>query len=248
MENLPMPPWNIPFRASNLKKAVMDGFFKFLTQTPCKRAWTIYDPAQGEPDLGYLPRRGKANHDTPGATYDRKHLFHYRPDLLDELTRRGIPFRSELPWIKACGELFKACQGALNQFIDEQISPRFPQTPFRSLTEGADRPGAEGRNILRLIVYFPAPSAVPGTLIAKPHQDRSAFTLHVDENEPGLHTGKTLWQTSQSQALIFPGKKAWSLTQGKLAPLTHHVEVTSSTSAKRRTAIVYFAHTNTAPP
>lgn len=86
-----------------------------------------------------------------------------------------------------------------------------------------------------------------GDEIATPHADKSGFTLHLYESDPGLQYldfGEQ-WKempVSHDETAIIPGMRLQYRSQGKLKAIYHRVVATEKTAREGRFSAVCFVH------
>lgn len=217
----------VPFYSSKIVPPVISGFQTFLTLPEKTRAtWTINQFGEAEPDLGYI----RKDPEKDLKSKDRKAYFHWNPYLPMELAKRGVDFSAHNEWFANCRALFNYANECM-QGITEEFRQFVPEmTAFGE---------AQPLSKLRLLYYDPAPG---DTTVAHPHFDRSTLTLHIAESRPGLllaEEGKHV-DLEENQALVFPGRKAESMTRGRLKAMWHKAVETEDLAS--RWAVVLFYH------
>lgn len=107
------------------------------------------------------------------------------------------------------------------------------------------------RFFLRFIHY--PPGVGEGQVIALPHVDQSAFTLHLHESEPGLEYlsyGSREWKQmpiSQDQTVIIPAMQLQLRSMGNIRALCHRVVATPATAESGRYSAVCFVQLGRTP-
>jgi len=223
----------LQFRAAPAVPSVISGVCN-LIEAPNRRDWQLHINRPGgpkKPDDGLIRR----DPEYPGDTTDGKYFFHYRRSLEDNLLqRRVIPNASQQDLLMHCGIIHHYCADLLVAFAAEfdQVCPG-----YRLEEQMADFAACELAP-LRTLVYD------QGTMVATPHTDYSALTLHLAESRPGLRLGKerTPYTAHCGEALIFPGRKFEKLTKGAFKALDHEVEDSDPQNPNRRWSMVYFGH------
>ena len=103
---------------------------------------------------------------------------------------------------------------------------------------------------VRFLHYFGGRKA--GDEIATPHADKSGFTLHLYESDPGLQylDFKKSWQempVSKGETVIIPGMRLQYRSQNQLKAIYHRVIATESTATHGRFSAVVFIHPKRTP-
>jgi isopenicillin N synthase-like dioxygenase len=98
---------------------------------------------------------------------------------------------------------------------------------------------------LRFIHYFGG--AKVGDEIGKSHADKSGFTLHLHESDPGLQklNFKKQWDdmpVSEGETVIIPGMRLQYRSRGELKALFHRVIANEITAISGRYSMVCFVH------
>jgi isopenicillin N synthase-like dioxygenase len=98
---------------------------------------------------------------------------------------------------------------------------------------------------MRFLHYFG--ERTKGDEIAIPHADKSCFTLHLYESDPGLQYldfGKQ-WRempVSSGETAIIPGMRLQYCSQNRLKATYHRVVATAKTAKQGRFSVVLFVH------
>lgn len=227
------------FIIPNLVERVFSGWTKFAGEDQVyKNCWTA-DKNNPDPDEGYIRRSGEQK---GGGVYDHKEFFHYRPTLRTKFKVLGVDYQGYYDWLIDLDDLFRCCCESL-ELIGAVLDDRLPGYDFVSRISRAylaDQP------VLRLLHYCEAQAA--NQEIAKFHADRSLLTIHVAETHPGLmlqpNSERIPYLPEEGKALVFPGRKAEALTEGKLRALNHGVVVPNDEDVlgQQRQSIVFFGH------
>jgi isopenicillin N synthase-like dioxygenase len=103
---------------------------------------------------------------------------------------------------------------------------------------------------VRFIHYFPG--SKPGEEIGKAHADKSGFTLHLYESDPGLQylDRKMAWAdmpVSETETVIIPGMRGQYRSKGDLKATFHRVVATKDTAKTGRFSAVCFVHLKRTP-
>ncbi len=98
---------------------------------------------------------------------------------------------------------------------------------------------------LRFIHYFGG--AKVGEEIGKAHADKSGFTLHLYESDPGLQklTFDKKWEdmpVTEGETVIIPGMRSQYRSRGELNAIFHRVIATQTTAITGRFSMVCFIH------
>lgn len=224
-------------------QTVFGGFENFLAMpSEERRRWTFGDP--NDPDDGYLPRMGQARRE--GGYHDRKHAFHYRPNLIPLAQKAGVDLWTHLHWINGCKIVYDACAEALRNIV-RQLDLRLPRLELAAKIR--EQETDYGGHVLRLLHYSTLPIK-EGAELGKFHTDRSFLTLHVAESHPGLilRTNKSdlLYRAQPDRVLAFFGKKAEYGSAGVLKAVEHGIVAVAGAHgqpvSEPRRSIVFFSH------
>jgi hypothetical protein len=103
---------------------------------------------------------------------------------------------------------------------------------------------------VRFLHYFGARK--DGDEIATPHADKSGFTLHLYESDPGLQylDFKKQWQempVSSGETAIIPGMRLQYRSKNRLKAIYHRVIATKETADRGRFSAVCFIHLKRTP-
>lgn len=200
----------------------------------------------GAQGVGYEHKKGG------GPTDDRKKDFHYTDDGAGYLFEAVESFSDSLPELKSVSlELLQgaqeliACLGPTVYSFAHEVEGEIGAQHFAD-----EVMASRGFWFLRFI-YYPGERQV-GDEIAVAHIDKSAFTFHLYESDPGLQ-GLTYedkrWvntPVSASETVIFPGFQMQRRTEGKIKGLCHRVVATEKTAKTGRySMVVFFSLKNT---
>lgn len=184
-----------------------------------------------------------------GPTADHKKDFHYTDDGSDFLwkTAQGLP--SELAstskvLLRKAQELIAYLGPTVSEFawgIEKECGIEdFSQEVLAS----------RGTWFLRFL-YYPG-DRKPGEHMAVPHIDKSAFTFHLYESDPGLqglsYADKQWFDTpvSEDATIIFPGFQLQRKSEGRVKALCHQVVANEKTAETGRfSMVVFFSLKNT---
>lgn len=225
----------LPLATSHIVPRVIAAVAK-LIQDPARDAWGLYVPRPaaepGDKDDGLIRRSQQYVGD---PTTDNKWFFHFRLTLKKDLEAAGVDTSGHEDLFDACQELFTINLGGALAFADA-YDLQAPGLDLKHRLLTAVEP-----HVLRVLFYD------QGAMMARPHIDRDALTLHVAESRPGLRIGpeRERYVTSPDEALIFPGRKFAELTGGKVPALLHDVldDSVGAITNEQRWSIVFFTHT-----
>jgi hypothetical protein len=196
--------------------------------------------AQG---VGYEHQKGG------GVTNDHKKDFHYTEDGADFLFEAASKSGNELrqvseELIKQASYLIAYLGPTVWQFANEMEKELGIENFANEVM------ASRGTWFLRFL-HYPGDRQV-GECMAVPHIDKSAFTFHLYESDPGLQAltyGEKKWvntPVSETETVIFPGFQLQRKTEGKVTALCHRVVATEKTySTGRYSMVVFFSLKNT---
>lgn len=228
----------IDFPTGDLIKPVMDGYKRFLELSDDEKLrWNI--PVDGTNwQTGYLLREESINSMT-GYAFDFKDVFHFQPGLFDRLSERGVDTRQHRDWLASLDKLYNVIFQEAKD-IARAIQDEYPG----AVKVVGESKMFQGGHTLRLLNYHMKERE--GGLIGAGHIDESFLTFRVFENIPGLRgrltEGEQILTAESNQAVIYPGKKAGSISGGEIQPLYHDVIDTrdDKKSDVHRMSIVFF--------
>lgn len=185
-----------------------------------------------------------------GATDDIKDDFHFTEDGSSFL--HSSVKKVKTPQLKeAAAKLLEASQllvyrlQALVMVFTDALEVQFGMKDLMNETLAS-----QGTWFVRLL-YYPGDRKV-GENIGMPHIDKSAFTLHLYESDPGLqgltYADKKWVDTpvSDHDTVIFPGFQMQYRSKGKIKALCHRVVSNETTSkAGRYSMVCFFSLKNT---
>ena len=182
----------------------------------------------------------------PGATLDQKEDFHFtlakEQELLD--TANSISNEIAAQLIVDAKKLTEGIQILVNDFA-LKVEKEFSIEGFADEIERS-----HDVTIIRFLHYFGGAST--GEEIAKAHSDKSGFTLHLYESDPGLQylDRSYNWQempVSHEETVIIPGMRGQYRSKGELKATSHRVIATSDTAKTGRYSAVAFVHLKDTP-
>ncbi len=192
------------------------------------------DPENIEPDRGLFYRNKEEGK-------DNKWCFHYRESLATELRKKlgeGEWSNELICYLNNSRFVFEKILN-LSIEIVKAVDKKIPRFGLYNLYTD---PRSRSMNLLRNVQYD-APEE--DLNVAGEHFDRSLITLCGYENHPGLYieeNGKKIpYLYQEGKVLVFWGRKAASLTNGRLKKVKHGVDVFEKDI--QRDAIPFFGHT-----
>jgi isopenicillin N synthase-like dioxygenase len=203
------------------------------------RAKFPYNPRDGM-GVGYELKK------TPGTTLDIKEDFHFTSQgqkwLMDQAEEVG---QVAVALVEGLAELNDYMSATVRSFALEVEKvydlPGFAEEIMAN----------SGGWFIRFLHYFGG--AEPGDEIAKAHADKSGFTLHLHESDPGLQYLDRVyrWQDISMQpgeTVILPGMRGQYRSKGKLKATFHRVVATPETAKLGRFSAVAFIHPDNRVP
>lgn len=185
---------------------------------------------------------------TPGAKLDLKEDFHF--------TRAGSPDLEKVASTiqqKKMNEFVSSASFLMDSMESTVKYAAFMMEGTYVRLNGLRQEVVSSRDaswILRFLHYFEG--SKPGEEIAKAHADKSGFTLHLYESDPGLqyldHDYK--WKgvpISSEDIVIFPGMRGQYRSENDLKATCHRVVANKVTAAKGRFSVVCFVHLDQTP-
>ena len=215
-------------------EAVMRQWKNFCSLPKEEKKKFAYDSREGM-GVGYELK------ETPGTTLDLKEDLHFtvesRKWLWNEAAKFGDPdVHNLITWLDELRERIAPMVLEFARVIGEVYDmPHFME----------DVEANSQQWFIRLLHYFPG--ATPGEEIAKAHADKSGFTLHLYESDPGFQylDRKKAWQDvvfSPEETVILPGMRGQYRSQGVLKATYHRVVATPETAREGRFSAVVFLH------
>lgn len=193
--------------------------------------------------VGYEHQKGG------GETKDHKKDFHYTEDgaefLFGAASKSGEKLRQvSEDLIKEASYLVGYLGPSVLQFANE-LEREIGIENFAN-----EVMASRGTWFLRFL-HYPGDRQI-GEYMAVPHIDKSAFTFHLYESDPGLQAltyDEKKWvdtPVSESETVIFPGFQLQQKTKGKVQALCHRVVATEKTcTTGRYSMVVFFSLKNT---
>lgn len=184
---------------------------------------------------------------TPGSTLDLKEDFHYTQISSSDLDDEAATLKHE----------------AIDNFLRSASSLVDLMRPLvldaaQQMQEAYNMPGltdevADGEVsswVVRFLHYFGGSQT--GEEIAKAHADKSGFTLHLYESDPGLQYLDRAyeWQdmtVSEGETVIIPGMRGQYRSGNRLKATFHRVIATPKTAVAGRFSVVCFIHLKHTP-
>lgn len=183
---------------------------------------------------------------TPGANLDLKEDFHITPAVQDwiETTARVLHNEAVIAFSEKTREMIDLMQPLILDFA-RKLESEF------GLVDLADEVAtSKDAWFIRFLHYFGDRNV--GDEIATPHADKSGFTLHLYESDPGLQylTFKKQWRdmpVSAYETAIIPGMRMQYRSENQIKAIYHRVIATQKTAAQGRFSAVCFVHLNRTP-
>ena len=183
----------------------------------------------------------------PGATLDLKENFQFDLEAkdwcLEEARKIGNPTISA--FVNELTSLVEVMKPTVLSFAQEVEREYVVKDFGKEITENP-------KNwVIRFLHYFGG--AKPGEEIAKAHSDKSGFTLHLYESDPGLQylDREYHWQdmpVSTGETAIIPGMRMQYRSEGRLKATCHRVVATPETAQRGRFSAVAFIHPGSGTP
>jgi isopenicillin N synthase-like dioxygenase len=177
----------------------------------------------------------------PGKTLDLKEDFHATLGARDWLRKTAFDVGDPTT------SFFVGCTEALTEMMEPLIVGFARDLEKRFGMEGLADEVRDSKDMwfVRFIHYFGG--SKEGEEIGKAHADKSGFTLHLYESDPGLqYLGfDKVWRdmpVSESETVIIPGMRGQFRSRGGLKATFHRVVSTSKTAKTGRFSAVCFVH------
>lgn len=216
------------FRYSHLVEPAIEGMKRLLAEPEdYRKDWILDAGVQDDPDDGLIPRNG--------GEHDKKFFFHYRPRIRRLLDAKGVDYSAYEDWFQVLHELHGIIQGEA-EFVAGHLDQVIPELNFLPALKASEE------TVLRILWYN---EVNYDNVIAKPHTDRSAMTVHLCDNYPGLMTSEGLIETKKDDALLFVSQKLDILSGGKIHCLPHQAIVDRIPPGEKRWVLVAFVNTDT---
>lgn len=181
---------------------------------------------------------------TPGANLDLKEDFHFTPGTSSDLQKSTAsnPVANKL--VLSAGKLTGLLKPLVVNFAKEMEESFGLEGFAREIEESEDQ------WFLRFLHYFG--DRKEGEEIATAHADKSGFTLHLYESDPGLQylDRNYAWKdmnVSEGETAIIPGMRGQYRSKGRLKATFHRVVATSETAKRGRFSMVVFVHPKNTP-
>lgn len=183
---------------------------------------------------------------TPGANLDVKEDFHFT--LGSEGWIGGIAAEMKSPIVSRFVDDARSLTHAVEPLVLQFARDAEQQFSLDGLAREVSE--SQGSWFVRFLHYFGNRNV--GDEIATPHADKSGFTLHLYESDPGLQylDFKKAWQempVSAGETVIIPGMRMQYRSRNRLKALYHRVVATAETAAQGRFSAVCFVHLNRTP-
>ncbi len=224
--------------------AVRDGL-KMITEDPVRqRHFPWHDLTKDLYGPKYTQEVGLKKTE-PGDS-ENKFTFHYSPGMLSELHGARVPVKEYAEFFHALHKLDQwSLKIALNvaEAFDaaNRLDGKYPGSMVEKLKSGT--------RVIRALRYRNKNDDLPD---AKPHVDRSHFTIHTWSSHSGLKMVRPdgslapVNETAVDMVAVFPGEKFAAVTRGALGFGTPHgvrdERRQNGTRDEDRYAIVCFVH------
>lgn len=201
-----------------------------------KEAFTFVEDAHGD-GVGYELKADKSKQ------IDLKENFHVTLFQHTRLAQIGQGHR--LPFLDDAKAIFDALEPLIRE-VTQAIENEYQ---LEGLVDDVMK--HKEYWILRYLHYFG--DQAEGALLAAPHADKGAFTLHLFESDPGLEyysLDRREWQAlpvSEKQTVIISGLQLQQLSKGILKGLYHRVVATETTARLGRFSMVFFVALQNSP-
>jgi isopenicillin N synthase-like dioxygenase len=220
-------------------REAVDSWKKFCNLPENVRSKFAYNPSAGM-GVGYELKK------KPGQSLDLKEDFLFTTGMRKWLADAAVNVGDE-----AASELVRSASHVSNVIIPmvmefaREIERKFGFNGFAQ--EIAD---SQDVWYLRFLHYF-GERAI-GDEIATAHADKSGFTLHLYESDPGLQflDFNKKWieaPVSADETVIIPGMRLQYRSKNQLKALFHRVVATKKTAKTGRFSIVLFVHPKRTP-
>ena len=183
---------------------------------------------------------------TPGANLDLKEDFHFAAGFQNEIKNIARSLRNEtvIDFVGQTETLVDLMEPLIIDFAG-QLEETFGMVNLRDEV-------IESKPIwfIRFLHYFGGREK--GDEIATPHADKSGFTLHLYESDPGLEylDHQKRWRkmpVSRDETAIIPGMRMQYRSRNRLKATYHRVVATEKTAAQGRFSVVCFVHLKRTP-
>ena len=183
---------------------------------------------------------------TSGANLDVKEDFHFAPGaeqwILD--TAKSLDNPEVSHFVETAKGLVEIVEPLVLNFANHA------EKEFGLKDLAKDTADAKPQWFIRFLHYFG--NRKDGDEIATPHADKSGFTLHLYESDPGLQylDAKKQWQdmpVSPNETVIIPGMRFQYRSRGNIKAVYHRVIANEKTAREGRYSIVCFVHFTRTP-
>lgn len=173
--------------------------------------------------------------------YDFKDVFHFDPSLVGRAIERGLDVAEWKDWFEALERLYRKGEDICSQAAEE-LDVLHPDLKIKERIRHI-----EGNDVLRLLHYHMKKGETG--VLGRGHTDEWLFTVNFGENIPGLRVGERgnmqFIARDKNTVILYPGKKAESLTNGDLKALYHEVvDPQLKEDFKDRFAVTFFFDAN----
>jgi isopenicillin N synthase-like dioxygenase len=183
---------------------------------------------------------------TTGANLDVKEDFHFAAGFQDSIKNiaRSLHNETIIDFVEASEALVGLMEPLIIEFAGELESSFGLKNLRDEVVE------SKGIWFVRFLHYFGGRQV--GDEIATPHADKSGFTLHLYESDPGLEylDRQKQWRkmpVSHDETAIIPGMRLQYRSRNQLKATYHRVVATAKTAAQGRFSVVCFIHLGRTP-
>lgn len=237
----------MPGRKHKLIQQITNILPGVMNRVPKDGSWGFDTHKPGDPDLGFVFKRGKIRKDD--TREDVKAYLHWNPAVPNLLRQAGASGRNLDMLMQLCGELFNLALTESRKLIQD-LDWELPHNQLYNKFTNPAGPRVHGMDdhVLRILIYQEVHPDMDG-VIAQDHNDRNGLTLALYENAEGLEyfdEEKQSWipvSSTPDSALAFPGLKMAEVTNDVIQPLRHRVMARSEAEdGVIRVSVVMFTH------
>jgi isopenicillin N synthase-like dioxygenase len=227
---------------ADVRKVVIDAVhsWKEFCALPASIRTTFPYNKNGGLGVGYELKK------TAGSTLDLKEDFHFTHGTVEWLRTEAAQVNNQVvsQLVSKADQLVNVIEPFILDFA-QMVEAEFSLPGFANeVLESKDM------WFVRFLHYFGGRKA--GEEIATSHADKSGFTLHLYESDPGLQHldfNKT-WQdmpVSETETAIIPGMRLQYRSGNQLKAVFHRVVATPKTAEQGRFSMVCFVHLKKTP-
>lgn len=223
---------------AGVEKAV-ESWKQFCAESEADRLRFPYNSNAGM-GVGYELKK------TEGANLDVKEDFHFTMGAKKWIseTAESIGDEKIITFVNSAEGLVNLMEPLVLEFA-QRIEKEFALEGFEDEVKAS-----KDMWFVRFLHYFGGRKE--GDEIATPHADKSGFTLHLYESDPGLEylDFDKKWQempVSSGETAIIPGMRLQYRSENRLKAIYHRVVATEETAARGRFSVVCFIHLKRTP-